>query len=218
MLPVAAQQRLAEVAFAAQQRSGQLPVPDMPHFDSPESITWFLEQLAGAKRYLEYGSGASTYQAAKLGVDFIAVDTDPYWLDSVRAKVHAAGLGRTGQVFRHANIGWTGLWGNPRGRVTEGRRELFRRASDPPPECFDGLLPDLVLIDGRFRVASAFKALNMLREQTGWTLVVDDYADRPQYQGIGEYAQVELVGRMAVIHSARPVPTDVITPWETERA
>ncbi len=188
----------------------------MPHFDSPESISWFLERLAGAKRYLEYGTGASTYQAARLGVDFIAVDTDRYFLDSVRAKIHAAGLDRTGQVFRYADIGWTGMWGNPLGRVTEARRELFRRASDPPPECFDGLLPDLVLIDGRFRVACAFKVFNMLRPQTGWTVVVDDYADRPQYHGIEDYAQVELVGRMAVIHSARPVPDSAIIRWETQ--
>lgn len=209
---------LAETAFAVRQRSGRLRVPDVPHFDSPESITWFLEQLAGAKRYLEYGSGASTYQAARLGVDFIVVDTDPYFLDSVRAKIHAAGLGRAGQVFRYANIGWTGTWGRPLGRVTEARRELFRRASDPPPECFDGLLPDVVLIDGRFRVACALKVLNMLGAQTGWTVVVDDYTDRPQYRGIEDYAQVQLMGRMAVIQSAHPVPNDVITRWETNPA
>lgn len=206
---------LEEKAFAAQQRLGHLAVPDMPHFDSAESTEWFLAQLASATRYLEYGTGGSTYQAAKLGLDFIAVDTDPYFLDSVRAKIHAAGLGRAGQVFRFANIGWTGTWGRPVGRVTEARRELFRRASDPPPECFEGLTPDLVLVDGRFRVACAFKVFNMLHAQPGWTVVVDDYADRPQYRAIEEYAQVELVGRMAVIRSARAVPASVINRWET---
>lgn len=209
---------LEEKAFAARQRSGRLPVPDMPHFDSPESTSWFLHQLRGAKRYLEYGTGGSTYQAAKLGLDFIAVDTDPYFLDSVRAMVHAAGLGRAGQVFRFANIGWTRTWGRPRGRVTEARRELFRRASDPPPECFEGRMPDLVLIDGRFRVASAFKVFNMLCTQPGWTVVVDDYADRPEYRAIEEYGEVELVGRMAVIHSAGAVPSSVINRWETTPA
>ena len=149
-------------------------------------------------------------------MDFIAVDTDRYFLESVRAKIHAAGLGSTGQVFRHADIGRTGAWGAPLGRVTEARRELFRHASDPPPECFDGLLPDLVLIDGRFRVACAFKVLNMLRPQRGWTVVVDDYADRPEYHGIEDYAQVERVGRMAVIHAARLVPDRAIIRWETD--
>lgn len=193
-------------------------VPDMPHFDSSESTKWFLAQLAGSNRYLEYGTGGSTFQAAKLGLDFIAVDTDPYFLDSVRAKVHAAGLGRSGQVFRFANIGRTGTWGRPLGRVTEARRELFRRASDPPPECFDGLMPDLVLIDGRFRVACTFKVLNMLCTQPGWTVVVDDYDDRPEYRAIEDYAELELVGRMAVIHSARTVPSSVINRWETNPA
>lgn len=188
----------------------------MPHFDSPESTEWFLDRLAHAKRYLEFGSGGSTYQAAKLGVDFIAVDTDPYFLQSVRAKIQSAGLSRPGQVFRHADIGWTGPWGRPQGRVTEARRELFRRASDPPSECFDGVPPDLVLIDGRFRVASAFKMFNVLAARPGWTVVVDDYLDRPQYHAIRDYAQVQMVGRMAVIESARPVPESVISEWETE--
>jgi hypothetical protein len=113
----------------------------MPHFDSTESISWFLERLAGAKRYLEYGTGASTYQAARLGVDFIAVDTDRYFLNSVRVKIRAAGLDRTGQVFRHADIGWTGTWGDPLGRVTEPRRELFRRASDRRRSALMGYCP-----------------------------------------------------------------------------
>ncbi|ORV64778.1 hypothetical protein AWC03_03700 [Mycobacterium europaeum] len=191
-------------------------MPDMPHFDSPESTAWFLERLARAKRYLEFGSGGSTYQAAKLGIDFITVDTDPFFLDRVRAKVGTAGLSRPGQVFRHADIGWTGPWGRPQGLVTDARRELFRRASDPPPECFDGVLPDLVLIDGRFRVASALKILNVLGAQPGWTVIVDDYADRPQYHKIQDYAQVQMVGRMAVIESVRPVPESVISQWETE--
>lgn len=188
----------------------------MPHFDSPESTAWFLKQLEGSKLYLEYGTGGSTYQAARLGIDFIAVDTDSYFLDSVRAKIHAAGMERAGQLYWHADIGWTGTWGRPLGRVTDHRRELFRRASDPPPKCFDGRQPDLVLIDGRFRVASAFKVFNMLSAQTGWMVVVDDYTDRAYYREIEDYAEVKLVGRMAVIQSAQPVPSDVITRWETD--
>lgn len=207
---------LEETAFMARQRAGRLRAPDMPHFDSPESTTWFLAQLEGSKLYLEYGTGGSTYQAARLGIDFIAIDTDPYFLESVRAKIHAAGMERAGQLFLHADIGWTGTWGRPLGRVTNMRRELFRRASDPPPECSDGLLPDLVLIDGRFRVASALKVFNMLNGRTGWTVVLDDYADRAHYRAIEDYAEVKLVGRMAVIQSARPVPRDVITRWETD--
>lgn len=206
---------LQEVAFAAQQRFGAPRVPDMPHFDSPESTTWFLEQLAGAKRYLEYGTGGSTYQAAKLGVDFVAVETDSIFLDSVRAKLQSAGLSRAGQVFRHADVGWTGTWGRPLGRVTDARLERFRRASDPPPECFEGILPDLVLIDGRFRVACAFKVFNMLHAQAGWTVIVDDYTDRPQYREIEDYAEADLVGRMAVFRSACQVPSSVISRWET---
>ncbi|AGP64557.1 hypothetical protein OEM_30220 [Mycobacterium intracellulare subsp. yongonense 05-1390] len=49
-------------------------------------------------------------------------------------------------------------------------------------------------------------------------MVVDDYADRPEYRAIEEYGEVELVGRMAVIHSAGAVPSSVINRWETTPA
>lgn len=74
-------------------------------------------------------------------MDFIAVDTDPYFLDAVRTKIQDAGLAKPGQVFRHADIGRTGTWGRPRGKINDARRQSFRRASDPPPECVEDSCP-----------------------------------------------------------------------------
>jgi hypothetical protein len=36
-------------------------------------------------------------------------------------------------------------------------------------------------------------------------ILVDDYVDRPEYGVIEEYADVEIVGRMAVLHPRRLV-------------
>lgn len=198
-------------------------VPDVPHFDSADSTRWFIERLRTARRYLEFGTGGSTLQAAVLGVDFVAVDSDEYFLNAVRAKIRAAGLERSGQVFRHADLGRVGPWGRPVGRLTPRRLELFRRYSDVPPESLgDDTMPDLVLVDGRFRVACALKCLYKYRVfgQSGWQIVVDDYTGRPEYQVLTRFARLELVGRMAVLSECAPTSsveeiTDAIQDWET---
>lgn len=187
--------------FVVRQRVLGFDVPVEPWFDSAETTKFFLDRLAASTRYLEFGTGGSTYTAAKLGVDFIAVDSDKYFLRSVRRKIQKDGLARpSGQTFRHADIGPTGPWGRPIGDVTPQRRQLFSLYSDPPAESFvDNVFPDLVLVDGRFRVACALKAIRLLKDHSSWTLLVDDYIGRPDYHVIAEFAQLDrCVGRMGV--------------------
>jgi hypothetical protein len=208
------------LTFKARQRFREFSVPDLPHFDSDDSTQWFLSKLAGATRYLEFGTGGSTYQASKLGIDFVAVDSDAEFLDAVRHKIISDGYGRDNQVLRHADIGRTGEWGRPYGRVNDARLAAFRAYSDPPAASGDVPLPDLVLVDGRFRVACALKSLNMLWSAKGWTIVVDDYAQRSHYHVIADYAEISLVGRMGVITAAKPISRneliEAIRRWETD--
>jgi hypothetical protein len=196
------------LAFLIKQRTSQFAVPDVPHFDSDETTLWFSERLRESGKYLEFGTGGSTYLAALLGIPFVAVDSDPYFLRSVQEKIRRAGLLRVqSQTFWLADIGLTGPWGYPvrPWRASEPQLKKFRRYSEPPPACYEGSLPDFVLIDGRFRVACALKALRMLRNQENWTIAVDDYADRPEYSIIEKFARLERrVGRMAVFSGAKP--------------
>lgn len=195
--------------FLLKQRLVGFEVGDIPYFDSDDAIAWFIDMLKGSTRYLEYGTGGSTYVAARLGVDFIAVDSDLYFLRSVRKKIQKDGFARpVGQTYHHADIGLTGFWGYPlrHWNASAARLERFRRYSDPPPECFEGgLLPDLVLVDGRFRVACVLKALRMLQNSRGWAIVVDDYVGRPQYHVIADYAEIDrhVAGRIAVLKAIK---------------
>jgi hypothetical protein len=217
--------------FLATQRLLGFEVPDSPFFygtdgTTEEGTTWFLDTLKNSRRYLEYGTGGSTYQAAKMGIEFIAVDSDPYFLKSVREKIRNDGYARPdGQTFHYADIGLTGHWGRPlgRGKPSARRLEKFRRYSDPPAECFEGgLTPDLVLVDGRFRVACVLKSLRMLSGKRGWTIAMDDYGDRPHYHEIAEFAEIDRLvgGRMAVITAAKSVSPELldsaIEKYETE--
>jgi hypothetical protein len=169
--------------------------------------------MANSKLYLEYGSGGSAVAAAKLNVDFVSVESDLQFLNTVEDKIRATGNYRPkGQTYHHADIGHTGAWGYPLGEVTAQRREMFRRYSDPPAHCFArGILPDLVLVDGRFRVACALKSLRMLQDQSGWSIVVDDYIERPQYHVIADFAELDrYVGRLAVFTAAKDVRPELL--------
>lgn len=190
-------------------RIGRLDVPSKPHFGSKMATDWFLGAIEQCHRYLEFGTGGSTYTAAQRGVEFVAVDSDPLFLDAVRQKIADDGLlNPSVQSFHYADIGPITKWGRPRHPRFAGpeRVEQFRRYSDPPTTCFtDDEAPDLVLVDGRFRIACALKALCILQDETNWTLAIDDYTDRPAYRVITEFAEVDEVvaGRIAVIHAAK---------------
>ncbi|MET0896883.1 MAG: hypothetical protein ABWY45_03115 [Mycobacterium sp.] len=192
------------IKFRLRRRVQELKISESPWFDSAETTAWFVDRLSRSKRYLEYGTGGSTYMAAKLGVSFVAVECDLRFLQAVEDKIVRDGYSRSaGQTFHYADIGSTGEWGRPVGAVSPQRLENFRRYSDAPAGCFDdGDLPDLVLVDGRFRIACALKALRMLDGRQGATIAVDDYVERPDYHVIAEFAQLDkYVGRMAVFES-----------------
>jgi hypothetical protein len=149
-----------------------------------------------------------------------------YFLQSVRKKISDAGFERAaGQTYHYADIGLTGHWGRPLGlrAPSAARLEKFRRYSDPPPACFEGgLTPDLVLVDGRFRVACVLKSLRMLQSKRGSTIAIDDYGDRPHYHELADLAEIDRLvnGRMAVITSAKAVSPELldsaIRKYETE--
>jgi hypothetical protein len=111
--------------------------------------------------------------AAKLKKRFITIDSDAYFLRAV-------------------NIGPTGRWGWPllyrNSRAT--RRARFSRYSDFSVDSFPEFsLPDLILIDGRFRVACALKTIRALKDQRNWTIVVDDYVSRKTYETIERFGR-----------------------------
>jgi hypothetical protein len=68
-----------------------------------------------------------------------------------------------------------------------------------------GQQPDLVLVDGRFRVACVLESLLSLSPSSETQILLDDYIDRPHYTVVEQYADVELVGRMAVLRPRRLV-------------
>lgn len=150
----------------------------------------FEKMLRNCLFYMEYGSGGSTIRAARLGIPFISVETDRFFLQAVRKKI---GTLSAEQHLLHADIGPIGpQYGAPLFKTpTDRRLEMWTAyVSLPWRHLEPGLLPDLVMIDGRFRVAAALTSCAHLVDSPESRILVDDYVGRPHYQSIELYAQL----------------------------
>lgn len=150
---------------------------DNPAFTAAEQAL-FEALLACCEHYLEWGCGTSTMIAAsRVSGSITSIDSSRDWIARVRhtIKPPLPPMSR----FVYADIGAVGAFGYP---INESARDRWPDYSDPLRH--STRRPDLVLVDGRFRVACA------LRTFAAWnTLVlVHDY-QRSHYAAIGEHGR-----------------------------
>ena len=190
--------RLKDIAyFLYVQRIKGFSAPGDPHLD-PETAAALRELLAGSSFYLEFGSGGSTLLADRLGVPTVCVDSDRYFADVVRRSLSAG----TRVTVLHANIGLTEAWGLPLNRRAPWRARLWRRYIARP---FQEIakrtgFPDLIFVDGRFRVACVLESVRQAQLRGArTTILVDDYDMRPAYHVVEQHLGApERIGRSAL--------------------
>jgi len=195
------------IQFFVAQRLAGFAILDEPYLDG-QSLGVFKSALEDCRFYLEYGSGGSTILAARLQKRFISVDTDPYFLESVRKKI---GELAPDQHLVHADVGLTGPWGTPFWRrLTPHTLNKWTNSLEAPWRYMQSregqdhpMLPDLILIDGRFRVAATLVCCAHLTASPGTRIFVDDYAESPHYHVIEKYATLTATaGRIAIFQAA----------------
>jgi hypothetical protein len=156
------------------QRFGRFDPPGAPYFDD-ETRQWFETNLRSAKQYLEFGAGGSTVMAAEMGIPTLSVEGDPFYARTVRRAI-----GSKGQVtFMTPWQGLTTGWSRP----LFPSRAKARRYVSAPFKKLAGQFPDLVLVDGRYRIACALETARQAHLQNAVAnLLVDDYEKRRQYR------------------------------------
>ena len=195
-------QRTREIAqFLFVQRITGLDRPGAPHFDD-ETREWFETRLGTAKLYLEFGAGGSTVLAAKLGILTISVEGDPYYAKAVRGAIAADAP----VSFLTPRLGLTTGWSRP---LRPTRAKAKRYVSSP----FANLpqFPDLVLVDGRYRVACALETARQARMRSASaSLLVDDYGKRRQYRVLEAWLGTpRLIGRSALFEIGQLGQADI---------
>lgn len=148
----------------------------------------FHRKIQGINVFGEYGAGESTtWVYANTTMQILSVDTSKEWVDTVRAKAN----GDPRLDIRWIDIGELREWGRPK---TYTHRAQF-------PAYIESIwnreqTPELVLVDGRFRVSCFLYSL--LHATPGMNIIFDDYTTRAQYHVVEEFVKpTETCGRQA---------------------
>lgn len=182
-----------------------------PHITRPELTMPAPEAAALRLAYdqagviLEYGSGGSTVLAAEMaGKHVTTVESDRKWARMMKRwfQAHPPAAGTEVEVI-WSNIGPTRAWGHP---VDDGE---WRRFADYPLAVWQrkGFRhPDVVLVDGRFRIGCALATAFSITRPV--TLLFDDYGRRKWFHKVEEFIGTpRMVGRMALFDLApRAIP------------
>mgnify|MGYP006274167657 CR=1 FL=1 len=147
--------------------------------------------------FMEYGAGGSTLLAMKEKINkLITVESDPGFMDRMDEIIKKYESPKIERMTHRIDIGAVGDWSYPlnRQKITS----WHEYAQKPWEQILDsGEYPDLILIDGRFRVA-CFMACYLFAKP-GTKILFDDYANRPQYHVCENFLPVsKLAGRMAL--------------------
>jgi sulfur transfer complex TusBCD TusB component (DsrH family) len=150
-----------------------------PHFKKNDK-KMFYKYLDKAKNYFEFGSGGSTYQASlrKNIINIFSVESDLTWINKL--KTHDCK--NVNYIFVDIET-IVNTWGYPGNDCSLAKKINY---SDQILLISDDI--DLILIDGRFRVACCLKSLKKIKDNC--YIVFDDFLNRPQYHIILDYCSI----------------------------
>lgn len=157
-------------------------LPDAP-FMSLAERKLFKKYLKKANQYFEFGSGGSTVWAVQQNLTVHGVESDSKWVNALKEK-----LGVRCQV-EAVDIGPTKEWGLPISNAYQHQFPKYSQAIYRHEQPFD-----LILVDGRFRVACTIASIIHINEhmqnQQEARVFIHDFWNRSQYHVVLEFLEV----------------------------
>jgi len=157
----------------------------MEPFLSDNDKKMFYKYLNNANVYFEYGSGGSTYQASiRNNIKTIySVESDIMWQKKLS------------RIITNSNINYIynemdtvpNTWGYPGKNATDIQKINYSNQITKLSKKEQDSI-DLVLIDGRFRVACCLKCYDIIKDN--FLIAFDDFLNRPFYQVVLEYFDI----------------------------
>tara|TARA_B110000495_G_C22837164_1_gene488298 strand:+ start:66 stop:683 length:618 start_codon:yes stop_codon:yes gene_type:complete len=150
-----------------------------PHLLFHGNDSLFKELLLTSKVYGEYGCGDSTlwvYNNTKSKI--ISVDTSEKWASEISSKMNDIDR----YILNRIDCGEVGEWGMP---IDDSKKENFIKYCENIWK--QDYNPDLILIDGRFRVCCFLISLKYADENV--SIIFDDYNNRPYYHIVEEFVK-----------------------------
>lgn len=146
----------------------------------------YYKYLDKATHYFEFGSGGSTYNASKKkNIIWIrSVESDLDWYNKILKKV---------EDKNYVKIIYCDVKAKPNNLGRPGKDSKLEDCinySDQILNLSDDDISkiDLILIDGRFRVACALKCFNVIKDNC--IVIIDDFLNRKHYHIVLDYYDI----------------------------
>jgi len=157
---------------------------------------FFENKLLNCKLYLEYGSGSSTLLADRQNVNYYSIESDKSFYRTLKKSLKS----------KNYFLKDFGIVKEGSGPVLFSYRKFFLRkkvkkyANDILQYLNEkNLIPDLILIDGRYRILCALYVYKFLREKNySSTIIIDDYNARPYLHVVENFFDGQIIGRFGV--------------------
>ena len=152
----------------------------------------FYKYLDKCSIYFEYGSGGSTYNALiRDNVKKIySVESDYKWLtklkDIIAEKIDIKKKNKFISFFNEMDT-QSETWGYPGKNATIAQKIKYSNYILDLDETEQKNI-DLILIDGRFRVASCLKCFDVINDDC--LIAFDDFLNRPEYNIILDFFNI----------------------------
>lgn len=183
-----------------------------PHL-APNDKDLFYYYLDRCSHYFEYGSGGSTYQASiRKNINSIhSVESDYDWYQKLKSGISdkRIKLQYYNLYSRPNNWGYPG----PESTLSDWKKYSGAIVKLPPIQRSN---IDLILIDGRFRVACCLNCHRVIKPDC--LILFDDFLNRPEYHIVLKYFHIvnqTSDNRMVVLKKKEiSPPTSIIKKYE----
>ena len=171
-------------------------------FDGDDNL--FKDVLKTSKIFGEYGCGSSTEWVLKnTNADIVSVDSSKVWVDKISSGNTAY---KKRLKLKYVDLGEVENWGRP-----VGYEKSYNFINYFNWIWNQDILPDTVLIDGRFRVCCFLTSIKYGKENT--KIIFDDYNNRPYYHVVEKFVKKkQSYGRQAlfIVENKKNINIDLL--------
>lgn len=165
---------------------------------------YFIQKLRYCKFYLEYGSGESTLLAVRFKKKFYSIESDKTYYNYLKNKIPK----KSGKVYKLINFSPTYQFSVPifffiRKYFLKKKAKLY--AQSPLDYLLKNkIIPELIFIDGRYRVLCCLMLYKYLKYLPSIclskiTILIDDYPMRNHYFILKKFFFIKNIENMALL-------------------
>lgn len=174
------------VTWVNQKRSIPKTYPFIMHDDEKEL---FKKYIRNSVNYLEFGLGGSTiFSLINSNANVTSIDTNKDWISFMTSYKFIKNNLNHRLSIHYIDIGPTKAWGYP---VDENNNENFYKYSSEIFKITDPSIYDLILVDGRFRVACALQSIIKCHKNKNLKILIHDYSFRDEYKIVEKYLTID---------------------------